>query len=170
MRRRETRLPREMLCVVLCLKGGVGGGEQGVWNGGWSKIPGCENITKALWRGPFGFAVATGDLGPGFIPHTMLLVVLGINRFVIEEIKSPFRAAWRWFVLFVECFPFLNHKFLCSLNYVLSLRSDVNEVWSDIKVEPHVLWCHVKLTESSIFLAFFQLIFAVLEKYVSVFG
>ena len=120
MRRRETRLPREMLCVVLCLKGGEEEGCRGVWNGGWSKILGCENIRKALWRGPFGFAVATGDLGPGFIPHTMLLVVLGINRFVIEEIKSPFRAAWRWFVLFVECFPFLNHKFLCSLNYALS--------------------------------------------------
>ena len=65
----------------------------------------------------------------------------------------------RWFVLFVECFPFLNHEFLCSLNYVLSLRSDVHEVWSDIKVEPHVLWCHVKLTESSI------LIFSLFSAY-----
>ena len=75
-----------MLCVVLCLKGGAG-------------VSGMEadpRSTAAKTLGKpcgEGLSVSRLDLGPGFIPHTMLLVVLGINRFVIEEIKSPFRAA-----------------------------------------------------------------------------
>lgn len=40
--------------------------------------------------GPFGFVFVAGDLGPGFIPHTTLLVVRElVGEIVVGEIAPP---------------------------------------------------------------------------------
>lgn len=95
MRRRETRLSSFKRDVVCCVVSQGGSRRRGAGCLEWRLIqdPRVRKHYESLVARAFRFHGATGDLGPGFIPHTMLLVVLGINRFVIEEIKSPFRAA-----------------------------------------------------------------------------